>query len=434
MRIYVSFGRDNVNVLLCASSLQLIHGTYIIHPPTRIVQIEAVMGNRIREIARKGTLRVAGLMSGTSADGVDVAIVDVARRKVQLRAFDMCAYPPALRKAILRLCRPESTRLDEICHYNFVLGEVFADAVVNLCSDSRIPLSSVNLIGSHGQTIFHNPRGTRYGRRAMRSTLQIGEPSVIVQRTGITTVADFRPRDMAAGGEGAPLVPYADYILFAHKRVSRAVQNIGGIANVTFLPGGCKTENVIAFDTGPGNMVVDGVVRFITKGRHNFDRDGYRAARGTVDKKMVEEMLRHPYLRRRPPKSTGREQFGAAFAESIHRNALDRGLSDTDTIATLTAFTARSIAQAYRRFLPSMPDEVILCGGGANNGTLVGMLRSELPEVKMFSTDDFGINVDAKEAVSFAILAWATIKGIPNNVPGATGAEQPVVLGKMVPA
>jgi len=375
-----------------------------------------------------------GLMSGTSADGVDVAIVDITGRKVHLRAFEMFSYPPALRKRILDLCRPESARLDDICHYNFVLGEVFADAVVKLCSKSRISLSSIELIGSHGQTIYHNPRGKRYGRRAIRSTLQIGEPSVIAQRTGITTVADFRPRDIAAGGEGAPLVPYADHVLFGHNRLSRTVQNIGGIANVTFLPAGCRSDAILAFDTGPGNMVMDGIIRLATDGKRNFDRGGKMAARGTVDDKLLIEMLEHPFLRRRPPKSTGREEFGAEFAEQIRRRAVRRRLPDADVVATVTAFTAHSIARGYRRFLPAMPDEMILCGGGAHNSTLVDMLRSELADVKMLSTSDFGISVDAKEAVSFAILAWATINGMANNVLRATGAKQPVVLGKIIPA
>ncbi len=392
------------------------------------------MGNRVREISRKGKVRIAGLMSGTSLDGVDVAIVDVARRKVQLRAFEVFAYPPALRRSILSLCRPESARLDDICHYNFVLGEVFAEAVKKLCAGSGIDLGSIDLIGSHGQTIHHNPHGRRYGRRVVGSTLQIGEPSVIAQRTGITTVADFRPRDMAAGGEGAPLVPYADYVMFGHKRFTRAVQNIGGIANVTFLPGGSEPGEIVAFDTGPGNMVIDDVIRRATDGRRNFDRNGRMAAQGTVDKALLNKMLRHPFLRRRPPKSTGREEFGSGFSERIYRQAAKSGLSDTDIVATVTAFTVGSIAQAYRRFLPAMPDEMILCGGGFHNRTLVEMLRDELSDVKILSSNDFGIDVDAKEAVSFAVLAWATIKGTANNVPGATGAEQSAVLGKIVPA
>ena len=392
------------------------------------------MSRRIREIAGKGKMRVVGLMSGTSADGVDAAVVEISSRKVQLLAFDTFMYPASLRRQILGLCRPESARLDDICHYNFVLGEVFADAVINLCSKSGICLGSIDLIGSHGQTIYHQPSGKRYGRKTIRSTLQIGEPSVIAQRTGITTVADFRPRDMAAGGEGAPLVPYADYVLFKHKRLARAVQNIGGIANVTFLPGGCTQDDIIAFDTGPGNMVIDGIVHLITGGRKRYDAGGKMAAQGSMDKPLLNEMLLHPFLRRRPPKSTGREEFGADFVERVYHQAGKKGLADADIVATVTALTAKSIAQAYHRFLKTMPDELILCGGGSHNRTLVGMLHGELPDVKMLSTDDFGISVDAKEAVSFAILAWATIKGMAGNVPTATGAERPVILGKIVPA
>jgi len=392
------------------------------------------VSRRIREIAGKGKMRVVGLMSGTSADGVDAAVVEISSRKVQLLAFDTFMYPASLRRQILGLCRPESARLDDICHYNFVLGEVFADAVINLCSKSGICLGSIDLIGSHGQTIYHQPSGKRYGRKTIRSTLQIGEPSVIAQRTGITTVADFRPRDMAAGGEGAPLVPYADYVLFKHKRLARAVQNIGGIANVTFLPGGCTQDDIIAFDTGPGNMVIDGIVHLITGGRKRYDAGGKMAAQGSMDKPLLNEMLLHPFLRRRPPKSTGREEFGADFVERVYHQAGKKGLADADIVATVTALTAKSIAQAYHRFLKTMPDELILCGGGSHNRTLVGMLHGELPDVKMLSTDDFGISVDAKEAVSFAILAWATIKGMAGNVPTATGAERPVILGKIVPA
>jgi len=391
------------------------------------------VSSRIREIAARDKLRVAGLMSGTSVDGVDVAIVDITKQKVRLLAFDVFPYPPALRREILRLCRPESARLDNICHYNFVLGEVFADAIIKLCRKSGIPLSSIDLVGSHGQTIYHNPRGKRYSRTTIRSTLQIGEPSVIAQRTGITTVADFRPRDMAAGGEGAPLVPYADYFLFGHNRLSRAVQNIGGIANVTFLPRGCKQGDIIAFDTGPGNMIIDSIIRLISTDRRRFDPAGKMAAQGTVSKRLLNEMLRHPFLRRHPPKSTGREEFGSDFANRIYQKAEQKCLSDNDIVATVTAFTANSIAWAYHQFLPTMPDEVILCGGGSHNNTLVEMLRGELPNVKMLSTEHFGISVDAKEAVSFAILAWATIKGLINNVPRATGACQPVVLGKIIP-
>jgi anhydro-N-acetylmuramic acid kinase len=413
------------------------------------------MSSLIAKLASKDRLRVAGLMSGTSADGVDVAIVDVGRRPVRVRAFDVFPYPSALRAEILRLCRPETARLDRICHYNHVLGEVFAEAVIRLCEKSGIALRSIDVIGSHGQTIYHNPKGGRHGGRAIGSTLQIGEPSRIAQRTGITTIADFRPRDMAAGGEGAPLVPYADCVLFRDERLCRTVQNIGGIANLTFLPAcrvGCAhrfpwnengqqmvgtahptNKDVLAFDTGPGNMVIDGMMRLITKGQRQYDRDGATAAKGTVHEGLLKEMLRHPFFRRRPPKSTGREQFGQQYCEWLYDKARREGLLPEDVVATATAFTASSIAQAYHKFLPRLPDEMILCGGGAHNVTLVRMLQQRLENVKIRSTDEFGISVDAKEAVSFAILAYATIKGITNNVPGATGASEPVVMGKIVP-
>ncbi len=392
------------------------------------------MSSGIRKIEAKDKMRVAGLMSGTSVDGVDVAIVDIKKQKVNLLAFDIFPYSNALRKEILDLCNPESASLDNICHYNFVLGEVFADAIIELCKKSGIALDSIDLVGSHGQTIYHNPRGRRYSKTAIRSTLQIGEPSVIADRTGITTVADFRPRDMAAGGEGAPLVPYADCFLFSHNKLSRAVQNIGGIANVTFLPSCCRQKDIVAFDSGPGNMVIDGIVRLICGGRRRFDSGGRMAAKGKVNKRLLNEMLKHPFLKRRPPKSTGREEFGQSFSERLYKQAKEKGVANFDIVATVTAFTAKSIAQAYHQFLPALPDEVILCGGGSRNNTLVEMLRSELPDAKMLSTDDFGISVDAKEAISFAILAWATIKGLANNVPEVTGADRPVIMGKIIPA
>jgi anhydro-N-acetylmuramic acid kinase len=393
----------------------------------------ALSGNYIAKLAAKHKLRVAGLMSGTSADGVAAAIIDIERRKVRLAAFDVFAYPAAIRKAILRLSEPETSGVDEICHYNFVLGEIFAEALIRLCRESGVALRSIDLVGSHGQTIYHNPGGRNYGKRMIRSTLQIGEPCVIAERMGVTTVGDFRPRDIAAGGEGAPLVPYADYILFRHERLRRAIQNIGGIANVTFLPANCREGNIIAFDTGPGNMVIDGVVRLITKGKRLYDRGGEIASQGKVDRRLLGEMMRHPFLLRRPPKSTGREEFGRSYSDWFFRRAKKMGLRASDMTATATAFTAGTIASAYRRFLPAMPDEVVLCGGGAHNGTLIAMLREELDGIKILSTGDFGISVDAKEAVSFAILAWATIKGLANNVPVATGAGRAVVLGKIVP-
>jgi anhydro-N-acetylmuramic acid kinase len=384
-------------------------------------------------LANKKKLRVAGLMSGTSADGVDVAIVDIAGSNVEVVAFDMQPYPAKLREQIFGLFQPETSRVDDICHMNFLLGEIFASAILKTARRKRVPLASIDLVGSHGQTIYHIPQGRRSGRQLVRSTLQIGEPSVIAERTGITTVADFRPRDVAAGGEGAPLVPYTDWVLFADRRKTRAVQNIGGIANVTYLPAGGGIGDVLAFDTGPGNMIIDHVVTMITQGQARYDAGGELAKRGNVNSRLLAGLMRHKYLRRDPPKTTGREEFGVEFTEDLCARASLRDIEPLDALATVTAFTACSIAHAYKRFLPKPVDEVILCGGGAWNQTLVGMLRKELPSAKVAVMDDYGISVDAKEAVSFAILAYATIRGQPNNVPSATGAMHTAVLGKIVP-
>jgi len=396
--------------------------------------------NIIAKIATKKRLRIAGLMSGTSADGIDVAIVDIENRKVSLLAFDTFSYPASLRERIFKLFQVETARVDDLSHLNFVLGEAFAAAVIKLCRKSRIALKSIDVIGSHGQTIYHNPLGHQRGnagkmpQESAPSTLQIGEPCVIAQRTGITTVADFRVRDIAAGGQGAPLVPYADYLLFGRSSRCRAIQNIGGITNVTYLPPHCRPSQIIAFDTGPGNMVIDRFAYLVSSGRKNYDSGGKMADAGSVNTALLKDMLKHPFFQRRPPKTTGREEFGWQYCHELRRWAQRRKITAEDLMATATSLTAISIAQAYQRFLPHQPEEMILCGGGSRNDTLVKMLRENLPKVKILIMDDLGISSDAKEAVSFAILAYATIKGRANNIPSATGAKQSVILGKIIPA
>jgi anhydro-N-acetylmuramic acid kinase len=306
--------------------------------------------------------------------------------------------------------------------------------LIKICGKNKIPSKSINYIGSHGQTIFHIPSGRTYKGHPIRSTLQIGEPSVIAEMTGITTVADFRPRDIACGGQGAPLVPFADYILFQHKRLHRALQNIGGISNVTFLPAGGRIEDVIAFDCGPGNMVIDAIVSLITNGKKTYDRNGAIAQRGRVSDALLTKFLRHPFFRMHPPKTTGREAFGQPYSQDFYKAGVSLRLRPEDIVATATALTASAIADAYNRFLPAVPDQIILCGGGAKNRCLVSLLAEKLQKSRLMTTSDFGIDSDAKEAVSFAILAWAAIQGIPNNVPSATGAVRPAVLGKIVPS
>ena len=392
------------------------------------------MANRksIIELNTSKRLRVAGLMAGTSGDGVDVAIVDIDDQSQTLLGFGTVPYPVSLRKALFNLFEPQTSHVDDICHYNFVFGHFFSKALVSICNKTSIPLGSIDLIGSHGQTIYHNPSGRLYSDCRIRSTLQIGEPSIIAQQTGITTVADFRPRDIACGGQGAPLVPFADSVLFSHRSLNRAIQNIGGIANVTFLPANTSPAKIIAFDTGPGNMIIDGLMTLLTNKK--YDNHGNLAAKGQIRQSVLSRLLKHPFLRKSPPKTCGREEFGLQFCRSLYDSAIADKISDADLIATATAFTAMTIARAYRRFLPAMPDEIILYGGGARNRTLVKMLQAEFDGIKIMTTDEMGIDLDAKEAMSFAILAWATIKGVANNVPGATGATQTTVLGKIIPA
>ena len=389
----------------------------------------------VADWASRKRLRVIGLMSGTSADGIDAAMVDVEGWRPRVLAFHTYPYPKVVREAVLDFAALR-LGIDQLCHFNFVLGELFAAAAIQLADLAGVPMASVDLIGSHGQTVYHIPvaRPWRQGsRRRTRSTLQIGEPCVIAQRTGVTTVADFRTRDVAAGGQGAPLVPLADWMLFVHAKRNRAVQNIGGIANVTYLPAAGGVETVRAFDTGPGNMVIDGLVRRITRGRSTYDVDGKLAAGGKINQSLLSEWMRHPYFNRRPPKTTGREEFGQTFTDNLYRRSLAAGLDTRDLLATATALTATSIASAYRQFLRGKVDEAILCGGGARNPTLVGMLREQIHPIRVISTDDLGIDADAKEAVSFALLACRTIRGLAGNVPGATGAREGVVLGKIIP-
>lgn len=375
--------------------------------------------------------RLVGLMSGTSLDGIDAALIEVAGgipfTFLQPLGFVTRPYTDAERVRIAGLLHPAVKYADLLAAHAW-LGELFADAALQVIAQAKLVPSLVDAVASHGQTVWHLPPvGGTPG-----ATLQIGEPSVIAERTGLLTVADFRPCDMAAGGQGAPLVPFADHLLFPHDAENIAVQNIGGIANVSWLPRGGSFSGILSFDTGPGNMVIDALVtRF---GHGMYDRDGAMAATGTVDTAWLEVLLVEPFFHRAPPKSTGRELFGACYAAEFIAQASRRGLSQQDAVATATALTAESIARAYRDFLPEQPDRVILGGGGSYNRTLRCMLAARLPGIPVLTHEDVGISGEAKEAIAFALLGYATLCGVPNNVPSATGAAHPVILGKIVPA
>lgn len=391
------------------------------------------------EIRRKDVRRIVGLMSGTSADGVSAALVEVegcwVDTKLNLLKFRNYPYPRDIREKIFELFSPDTSTVDKICHMNFVLGEFFADCVMKLVEEASLSLDDIDLIGSHGQTIYHIPEPKTTWRYRTRSTFQIGELAVIAERTGIPTVGDFRKRDVSAGGEGAPLTPYLDYILHRHERLNRAFQNIGGIANLTFLPAGASLEDVIAFDTGPGNMVIDAVVRYYTHGSMSYDRDGEIAASGEVDETLLHKLLDDPYFAREPPKTTGRERFGEQYARRIIEYAREHGLSFRDVVATVTALTVETIATAYERFI--LPywrlDEVYVSGGGVKNKAIMHHLAERLKPVKLFDYSRLGIPSEAKEAVLMAILANEFVMGNAANVPSATGAGKRVVLGTFVP-
>ena len=388
---------------------------------------------------------VVGLMSGTSADGIDAAVVRLEGTPPSLAwevlGHSQRSYSPELRTEIFACFRPESGSVDRLCRLNFALGRAFGTAALDAVRKAGLPMEDIELIGSHGQTLWHEPPNGGMG-----STLQLGEPAVIVEMTGVPVVSNFRTRDMAVGGQGAPLVPLADRLLLSHPTRTRAAQNIGGIANVTFLPpisateakgenelagAGGSNSGVIAFDTGPGNMLIDEATRLATDGAWEYDHDGELASQGQVDEDLLAEWLAEPYFRQKPPRTTGRELFGTQRAAEYWSQATRRGLNPTDIVTTLTALTAHSIEHAYRTFLPAYPDEVIISGGGARNHTLMAMLGDRLRPARVSTSDEYGLGIEAKEAIAFAVLAYETWHKRPGNIPAATGASRAVVLGNI---
>jgi len=389
-------------------------------------------------ISRRTTRLAVGLMSGTSMDGIDAALVRIrgsaAQPRVRLLAFKTFPYPSAIQVNLRRVAGGEPTSAGEISQLNFRLGELFADAALRVCRQARVSPQRLAVVGSHGQTIYHQGRPALIsGQRTSvgPNTFQISEAAVIAERTGAPVVADFRAADIAAGGQGAPLVPMVDYLLLRDKKQGTVALNIGGIANVTVIPASAKPQQVFGFDTGPGNMVIDALVRHFTGERESYDAGGRVAALGKVIEPLLAEVLSHPFFLRRPPKSAGREEFGGSF---VARYFLSRRRRFEDLLRTATELTACAVADALERFVfPRVRiHRLIVSGGGARNRLLLACLQQSLPHLQIELSDAYGLPVDAKEAVAFAVLADRTLHGLPGNLPSVTGARRAVVLGKLV--
>jgi anhydro-N-acetylmuramic acid kinase len=371
---------------------------------------------------------VAGVMSGTSADGINVAVAELAGERPHFKLLGHLEFPfpSVVRRAILAAMNAERARVADLARLNFLLGHLYAGAVLAAARKFKM---KVELVGCHGQTLYHQGEPKAFLGRRLAVTWQTGEGAVIAARVGAPVVSDFRPADMAAGGKGAPLVPFLDYLLCRNERVGRIVQNIGGIANLSAIPAGAKPEEVVAFDTGPGNMVMDAVMARLL--RRPYDRGGRIAARGRALDEVVMEILSYPFFRRRPPKTAGREEFGREFVSAFLRRC-GRAPKE-DVVATATALTARSIADAIRHFVRGSYRELIVSGGGAENPTLLRMLAEAAAPLglKMRRSDEFGLPSEAKEAMAFAVLAYQTWRQRPGNIPSATGASRPAILGKI---
>ncbi len=388
------------------------------------------MDHPFLKLWEKPSRLVVGLMSGTSADGIDAVLTRITGfgpgTKVEQLGFYFQPFDGATRRAILDICAGDSGGTREVCLLGTHLGRLYAEATGRLLKQSGV--ETVDLIGCHGQTVYHIPEETPYLHTSLRGTLQIGDPSYLAESFGCPVVSDFRIRDMAAGGLGAPLVPYTEFLLYRSETEDVALQNIGGIGNITLLRAGCTLDQVTAFDTGPGNMVMDALAAKLTGGKLSYDDGGRLAASGTVIPELLQWMLEDPYLALKPPKTTGREYYGAEYVEKL----LSRGnYALVDVLATATAFTAESIAHSLRSFAPGMPARLVVSGGGSRNPTLLAFLRRALPEVPILTQEDLGLDSDAKEAVAFAILANETLFASCNNAPSATGAKHPVVMGRI---
>jgi anhydro-N-acetylmuramic acid kinase len=379
---------------------------------------------------------VAGIMSGTSADGIDVAVVRITpgklRPSIALLAHEGFPFPAALRRAVLAAMNADETSTAELARLHWRLGLAYSEAIgATLTRHKR----KIDLIGCHGQTLYHQPRAESYAGRRFGCTWQLGEVAVIAASAGVPVVSNFRPADMIAGGQGAPLVPLLDYVLFADRKRGRVLQNIGGIANLTAIPAGAAADAVVAFDTGPGNMVIDALAQELFNKR--YDRNGGFAARGKVLGPVLAESLGNPYFKLKPPRTAGREQFGRAYAAEFLVACRRHSKRPEDALATATALTAETIAQSYKTFarrgMRGRGVDYIVSGGGARNATLMAMLAARLEPMgcELAASEEFGLPAEAKEAAAFALLAWQTWHHLPGNVPKATGAARPAILGQI---
>ena len=385
------------------------------------------------ELAQKQTRLVIGLMSGTSVDGIDAALVEIKGNSVHTRIrqvdFVTIPFPPGFKEFVLKNSQVGTSDIADITRLNFLVAQLYADAVRDLCKHAGIEASQIDLIGSHGQTIHHLPEKVDLFGKRVSATLQIGDPSVLAKLTGVITIGDFRVGDVAVGGQGAPLVPYFDYLLFRSDEVFRALLNIGGIANITYLPKGCGADDVLAFDTGPGNMLVDQIVkRFYGR---EYDKDGEIAASGKVQKDMLDQLMKDRYVNSIPPKSTGRERYGQTYIEDVVRSF--GAYEKEDIVTTVTEFTAKSVYENYEQFLRKRGrlDELFVSGGGAHNKHMLTSLQRYFAPAKVEIAESLGISSDAKEAICFAVLANETISGNPANIPQVTGASRQTILGKI---
>lgn len=390
-----------------------------------------------QRLSAKEEKLVVGLMSGTSADGIDAALVRVRNQgtaaEIQLVAFDTLKFSAAVRERIVAAQGAAGASSKEIVLLGAYLGELYAHAVGHICKKAGVPVAEVDLVGCHGQTLYHHPKPEKFPGFAVTGSLQIGSAATVAERTGITVVSDFRSRDMAAGGQGAPLAPYLDYILFNHRARGRIILNIGGIANVTAIPADAPTESIVAFDTGPGNSLVDLAMAHFTQGKAAFDADGAWARAGKLNEQVMEKLLGHPYFKLAPPKSLDREEFGKPYLTQALQWC--SGMAPADVVATLTQFTVRTIASGLMEHVlqKGRYEEVILGGGGAQNPAMVEGLRAAFPKMSVISGDAYNMPARAKEAVLMAFLANETLCGSCANIPAATGARTPVLLGSITP-